>query len=153
MLQSPNHLHSPPLAPLQQVHAFPVLGAPELDAGGISPDQSRGAESPPLPCWPHCFWCSPQYGWPFGLWAHIAASCPVFHPPVPPSYSPQSCLQSTLTPACICTWDCPSPCAGPCTWPCWTSWGLHSPTSQVRQGPSGLLWSFWIPLKCSLNSL
>ena len=35
--------------------------------GGVSREQSRGAESPPLTCWPRCFWCSPGYGWPSGL--------------------------------------------------------------------------------------
>ncbi|KFW65451.1 MAM domain-containing glycosylphosphatidylinositol anchor protein 2, partial [Pygoscelis adeliae] len=51
---------------------------------GVSPEQSRGAESPPSTCWPRCFGCSPGDDWPSGLRAHIAGSCPAFHPPVPP---------------------------------------------------------------------
>jgi len=33
VFQASNHLCGPPLAPLQQVRVFPVLRAPELDAG------------------------------------------------------------------------------------------------------------------------
>jgi len=35
--------------------------------GGVSLQQSRGAESPPLPCWPQFVLCSPGYRWPSGL--------------------------------------------------------------------------------------
>jgi len=38
--------------------------------------QSRGAGSPPPPCWPCCFWCSPGYSWISGLRGHSAGSCP-----------------------------------------------------------------------------
>ncbi|KAK4828888.1 hypothetical protein QYF61_001446 [Mycteria americana] len=36
---------------------------------------------------------SPGYGWLCGLRAHIAGSCPIFHPPVSPSPSLQGCSQ------------------------------------------------------------
>jgi len=35
--------------------------------GKVSLEQSRGTESPPLTCWPCCWGCSPEYGWPSGL--------------------------------------------------------------------------------------
>jgi len=44
--------------------------------GEASPAQSRGAGSPPSPCWPCCFWCSPGSGWLSELWEHIAGLCP-----------------------------------------------------------------------------
>ena len=59
--------------------------------GGVSPECSRGAESPPLFCWPCFFWCSPGYGWASGLRSHIIGSCQAFLPPVSPSPSPQGC--------------------------------------------------------------
>ena len=58
MLQPSDHFCGPPLDPLQQVHVFPVLGAPELGRrtpDEVSPEQSRGAESTPSTCW-SCFW-------------------------------------------------------------------------------------------------
>ncbi|KAJ7415412.1 hypothetical protein WISP_78447 [Willisornis vidua] len=47
-----DHLHDIPLDSLQQIHVLPVLETPELDTipGGISPEWSRGAESPPSIC-------------------------------------------------------------------------------------------------------
>jgi len=116
--------------------------------GGVSPEQSRGTESPPSTCWPLCFWCSPGCGWPSGLWAHIVGSCLAFHPPVPPSPSPQGCSQSLHPPAFIDTRDCPNPNAGPYIWPCWTSWGSQRPTSPACPGSSG-----WYPvlLVCQLH--
>ena len=51
---------------------------------------------------------------------------------------PQVILGRALQPVlCPCPWDFSSPGAGPCTWSCWTSWGLHMPTSQTCQSPSG----------------
>jgi len=102
-------------------------------AGGVSSEQSRGAESPPLTSWPRFFWCS----WPFGLWAHIAGWCQDSHQSALTSPSWQGCSQSIVCLACICAWDCLNPCAGPCTWPCWTSWGSHRPTSPACPGLSG----------------
>jgi len=81
--------------------------------GGLSPEQSRGAESPHLTCWTHCFGCSPGYGWSSGLRVHIVGSCPAFHPPVLPSPSRQGCSQSLHPPACIDTGGCPNSGAGP----------------------------------------
>ena len=63
VFQPSDHCCGPPLDLLQQVHVFPVLRAPELDAGlpgrGVSPELGRGAESLPSPCWPRCWGCSP----------------------------------------------------------------------------------------------
>ena len=39
-------------------------GAGRRTPGGVSAEWSRGAESPPLTCWPRFSWCSPRYGWP-----------------------------------------------------------------------------------------
>ena len=62
VLHPSGHLCGPPLEPLQQLHVFPVLRAPELDAGlQVGSQQSRGVESPPSTCWPRCFWCSPGH--------------------------------------------------------------------------------------------
>ena len=98
-----------PLDPMQLVHIFPVLRAPELDTGlpgGASPEWSRRAEYPPLTF--DFSWCSPGYSWPSGLWAHIANSCWACHPPAPLS-PPLGCSQSVLHPACACSWACPNP--------------------------------------------
>ncbi|KAK4816210.1 hypothetical protein QYF61_013448, partial [Mycteria americana] len=51
-------------------------------------------------------YCSPRYGWLSGLQAHTASSCPVFHPPGPPSPSPWGCSQSFHLPACTDTRGC-----------------------------------------------
>ena len=77
--------------------------------GGVSPERSIGAESPSLRCWPRCFWCSPGYGWPSALQAHIAGSYLIFHPPVSPSSSWQGCSQAIHPPACIDTGERPDP--------------------------------------------
>jgi len=42
---------------------------------GVSPEQNRGAESPPSHCWPCCWGCSLGYSWPSGLQVHTARSC------------------------------------------------------------------------------
>jgi len=66
----------PPLDLVQQVHVFPVLRAPELDAGlQVGSEHNRGTESPPLTCWACCWGCSPGCGWPAGVQAHIGGSC------------------------------------------------------------------------------
>ena len=39
--------------------------------GEVSPEWSRGAESLPLTCWLHCFWCSQGYCWLSGLQDNI----------------------------------------------------------------------------------
>ena len=53
-----NRLRGPPLDELQQLHVSPVLRTPHLDAAlqvsSHSTAHSRGAGSPPFPCWPHC---------------------------------------------------------------------------------------------------
>ena len=116
---------------------------------GVSPEQSKGAETPPSTYWSRFSWCSPGYGWPSSTWAHVVGSCP-FHLPVPPSSSQQGCSQSLHPPACIDTGGCPNPAAGSCTWPCWTCWGSHRPTYQACLGPSG-----WrpVPQACWLHHL
>jgi len=48
VFQPSDHFHGPPPDHLQQLHVFPVLRAPELDArtpGGVSPERRGGAES------------------------------------------------------------------------------------------------------------
>ena len=51
---------------------------------GLTRAEQR-ARIPPSPCWPCCFGCSPGYGWPSELQAHIASSYLVFHPPISPN--------------------------------------------------------------------
>ena len=104
--------------------------------GGISGEQSRGAEPPPLTCWSSFSWCNPGYGLPPGRQAHIAGSYWIFHQLTLPNASPQGCSQDVLCPAYICALDYPDPDAGPFTCPCWTIWGWHGPTSQACSGPS-----------------
>jgi len=41
-------------------------------ADGASQGQSRGGQSPPSPCCPTLFWCSPGYCWLSGLQEHTA---------------------------------------------------------------------------------
>jgi len=51
LLQTSNHFSGPPLDPLQQVHSFPVLRAPELDTElQVRSHQSRAEGQNPLPC-------------------------------------------------------------------------------------------------------
>jgi len=76
--------------------------------GGVSPEQSRGADSPPLTCWPLFFLCRPGYCYLFRLWANIAVSCWASHQTACPSPSPQCCSQPTFHAACIFAWDCPT---------------------------------------------
>ena len=73
VLQPSDHFRGPSVDLLQQLHVFPVLRASELDRtpSGVSPEQSRGAESPSSICWPHLFWCIPVYSWPSRLQAHV----------------------------------------------------------------------------------
>ena len=52
MLQPSDHLHGPPLAPLQQLQVFPVLRAPELDTGlqmGCHQSRAEGQNHLPQP--------------------------------------------------------------------------------------------------------
>ena len=85
-----------------------MLEVPELDRVGVSQEQSRGGESPPLTIslWSGFAWCSPGYSWFSGLQAHIAGSCWASCQPTPPSASPQDCSQSIPHPSCISAWDC-----------------------------------------------
>lgn len=78
----------------------------------VSLEQSRGAESPPSPCWPCCFGCSPGCGRPSVLPAHIAGSCWASSISTLKSFA-QGCSQSFLCLAYTCTQDCLNPCA-PC---------------------------------------
>jgi len=70
---------------------------------GVSPEWSRGIESPPSTCWPRCWTSSPGDSWLSGLRAHIGGSCPAFHPPAPTSPSldpfiPQPVLIARVAP-------------------------------------------------------
>ena len=62
-------------------------------ADGASQEPRKGAQSPPSPCRPPLFECSPEHSWPSGLQAHTAGSHPVSRPPGPPIPSPQGCSQ------------------------------------------------------------
>ena len=63
-----SHFCGPTLDLLPQIYVFPVLRAPELDAGlQEGSHQSRGAESPPLTCWPWFSGCRQGYSWLSGL--------------------------------------------------------------------------------------
>ena len=64
---------------------------------GVSQVQSRGVESPPSTCWPHCFWCSPGCDWLSELRVYIASSCPILHTPISSSPSLQCCSQSFIS--------------------------------------------------------
>lgn len=63
----------------------------------------------------------PWHGWLFGLQVRVTSSCPIFHPPVSPSPSPQGCSKSHHH----YTGECPDPSAGSYTH--WTLWGSHWP--------------------------
>ena len=52
--------------------------------GVVSPEQSRGAESPPSTCWSHFYCCRPGYSWSSEPRVHIARSCQTFHAPNSP---------------------------------------------------------------------
>lgn len=51
--------------------------------------ESRQGQFPSSLCWLLFFWCSPGYGWPFGLQQHTAGSCQAFSKPDIPKSSPQ----------------------------------------------------------------
>ena len=82
VLQPSDHVHGPPLDPLQQLHIFPVLGAPDLDAVlQVGPRKGRAERdnhtpslltNPPL--------MSPGYHWSSKQQEHITGTCSVFHP-------------------------------------------------------------------------
>lgn len=85
-----------------------VRKIPELDAvfqQGHLLEQSRGAESSPLPCCPGCSWCNPGSYCLSGLRVLMAGSCRVFHQPSSSSPSQQACSQS-LHPTCRCVRCC-----------------------------------------------
>jgi len=78
----------------------PCLSCTEVSSSGCStqgeasPAQSRGAGSPPLPCWPCYFWCSLGYDCLSGLWRHVAGSSPASHLPIPSGPFRQGCFLS-----------------------------------------------------------
>ena len=59
VLQPSDHVHGPPLDPLQQLHIFPVLGAPDLDTVlqmGPYEDRAERDNHLPVPAGhPRCF--------------------------------------------------------------------------------------------------
>jgi len=118
------------------------------DSRGVSPEWDRGAESPPSPCCPRCWGCSPGYGWPSGLRVHIGGSCPAFCPPVPPSPAWQGCSQSLHPPACINTGNSLTHVQDPALGRVEPHEGSRGPTSPACPGPSG-----WHPvlLVCQLH--
>jgi len=91
-----------------------------------SQGQSRGGQSPPSPCEPPFFWCSPGHHWPSRLLVHTAASCLALCPPDSPSPL-QSCSQRVLLPVCTHVQYHPDPGTTPRTWLYQTSLGLHKP--------------------------
>ena len=72
VLQPSDHFCGPPLDLFQHPCLSCARGSRAgcRTSGGVSPEQSRGAESPPSPCWPRCFWCSQGYGWP-SFWVEL----------------------------------------------------------------------------------
>jgi len=86
--------------------------------GEVSPEWSRGAESPPLTLTAMLLGMQPRV-W-FAFWA-ASTHCWVtlsFSSTSTSKYSPQGYSQPILCPACTHVWDCLDPDAGPCTWPC-----------------------------------
>lgn len=82
--------------------------------GDVSEGQRIRAQSRPLTCWPHCFWCSAQDAAGFlGCVPTMAGSCSVFYLLMTPSHPWQGCSQPLHAPACIDTRACPDPGAGP----------------------------------------
>jgi len=78
------HFCGPPLDPLQQLRVFPVLRAPELDAGlQVGSQQSRGAESPLLTCWPRFFLCTQDTVGLLGCEHILSAHAQLFIPQYP----------------------------------------------------------------------
>ena len=66
VLQPSDHLCGPPLDPLQQLHIFPVLGAPDLDAVlKMGPHKSRAERDShlPVPAGHPFFGWRPRYHW------------------------------------------------------------------------------------------
>lgn len=95
MLHSSDHLHCPPLVPLQWVYVFLMLQAPELhtvlQVGSITSSDLQDAlllkqTKIWLPFW--------------AAGAHRGSSW-AFHPPAPPHPSPQGCTLSTHCPVCL----------------------------------------------------
>jgi len=74
-------------------------------SGVASRGQSRGGQSPLLPCWPLLFWCSPGYCWSPRL--ETTGSRLAIRPPGPVDLSQQDCSQLVL-PVCTRIWNCPN---------------------------------------------
>lgn len=102
---------------------------------GIRRMEYKGRKSPPLTCWPHVFWHSPQYClafWPAGA-PYCLVMSSFLSTKTPESFSsglfwinfPPDCIVFGLAwPMCR-------------TWPCWTLSGSHSPTAQA-------CWGLWL---------
>lgn len=84
---------------LQQVAALSVLGDPQLDAGGVSPDGRNGQNLFPCPAGHAALdetqdWIGSTAHW---LQVHIARKCPAAHPPASPSPSEPGCSWSACS--------------------------------------------------------
>ena len=85
-MESFDHFHGPPLAPVQKVCIPPVLRDPDLDTVlqmGPHKGKVEGANHL-LTLLPPLFWCNPECSWPSRLQEHTAGSCPAFCPSGPP---------------------------------------------------------------------
>ena len=133
VLQLSDHFCGPPLDRLQQLHVFPVLRAPELDAGlQVRSHQSRveGQNHLPQPAGHTVFDAAQDMvgllGCEHTLVAHIQPF--IYQYPQVLLLRLLSVNPSLNPPVCTDIGDCLDSGAGLCTWPWWTSWGSHGPT-------------------------
>ncbi|KAK4812348.1 hypothetical protein QYF61_017125 [Mycteria americana] len=115
-----DHFCGPSLDPLQQVHVFPVLRAPELDTIlQVGSHQGRAEGQDHLPrLLATLLWMQPRIR--LAFWA-VSAHCWLmssFSPISTPKSFSAGLLSITSSPTCIETEDCPDPGVEPCTWPC-----------------------------------
>ena len=121
VLQPLDHFGGPPLAPLQQVHVFPVLRSPDLDTGlQVGSHQRRVEQQNPLsrPAGHASLDAAQDTVGLLGCKQTLPGHVELLVNQYPHGPSLQGCSQCLHPPAYIDTKDCWDPGVGPCTWPC-----------------------------------
>jgi len=116
VFQPSDHFGGPPLDPLQQVHVFPVLRAPELDTGLQVGSHQSGAEGQnplPRPAGHTAFDAAQDTVGCLGCERTLLAHVQLFNHQYPQVLLGRAALNPFISQSVF-----PNPGAGPCTWPC-----------------------------------
>ena len=120
VLQPSDHFCGPPPDPLQQVHVFPVLGAPEVDAGlQVRSHLSRleGQNLLPRPAGHAAFDAAQETAIHLHCERTLSAHVQLVVHQFPEVLLHRAALNPFIPWVCTDTGECPDPCAGPCTQP------------------------------------